>query len=421
MAAAISAELSENPALDRLDEDEPISQEDILRCLAPSEVRPNSEDREFQRSLPRGDSDVVDWTDFASTENSLNDHLIAQIHSELPPALHEVGTYVVGCLDDHGYLTVPAEEIALECECSLDDAELVIEKLQDCEPAGIGAPNLRECLLLQLKAIDQPIAKVARRILRECFQEFLNHDWRPISRRCKVMPDVVQEAVKLIVSLNPYPAEAPVSGHMKGSLGGVVPDLVLNRTEQGWEIEVMGPSPSSLTINRAYRERLDKVASKNTADRNEVAHLRQFVDRARQFIEAIDQRKRTLIRIGEYLIQHQSGFVVTGEYQHLKSLTRGKVAQALGLHESTVSRSTTDKFVQIPTGEVVSFDVFFRPAMRVQKMIEEILSVEEPGEALSDERIAQILEQKGVQVARRTVNKYRNRHKLLSSRLRRSA
>lgn len=183
----------------------------------------------------------------------------------------------------------------------------------------------------------------------------------------------------------------------------------------------MGLSPTSLTINRAYSRRLEQISSRNSADRSEVAHLRQFVDRARNFIEALDQRRRTLIRIGEYLIQHQSGFVVTGEYRHLKPLTRGKVAQALGLHESTVSRSTTDKFVQIPTGEVVSFDVFFRPAMRVQKMIEEILSVEEPGEALSDERIAQILEQRGIQVARRTVNKYRNRHKLLSSRLRRTA
>jgi RNA polymerase sigma-54 factor len=132
-------------------------------------------------------------------------------------------------------------------------------------------------------------------------------------------------------------------------------------------------------------------------------------------------RKRTLMRIGQYLIEKQGGFVSTGNASFLQSLTRSQMAHDLELHESTISRATQGKYVQLANGETVSFEVFFKAALRVQKMIEEILATENPDNPLSDERIAQILAEKGVVVARRTVNKYRDRTKLLSSRKRRSA
>ncbi|HLO98784.1 MAG TPA: hypothetical protein VK171_09345, partial [Fimbriimonas sp.] len=122
-----------------------------------------------------------------------------------------------------------------------------------------------------------------------------------------------------------------------------------------------------------------------------------------------------------YLIENQSGFVSTGDAAFLQPLTRTQMARDLGMHESTISRATQGKFAQLANGEVISFEVFFKPALRIQKMIEEILATENPDNPLSDERIAQILAGKGVQVARRTVNKYRDRTKLLSSRKRRSA
>jgi RNA polymerase sigma-54 factor len=125
--------------------------------------------------------------------------------------------------------------------------------------------------------------------------------------------------------------------------------------------------------------------------------------------------------MGRYLVLKQGGFISTGDYQFLKSLTRSKLAKDLGVHESTISRATNGKFCQLPNGEIVSFEVFFKPALRVQKMIEEILSYENPSNPLSDERIREMLAEKGVQVARRTVNKYRSRTKMLSSRQRRSA
>jgi RNA polymerase sigma-54 factor len=126
-------------------------------------------------------------------------------------------------------------------------------------------------------------------------------------------------------------------------------------------------------------------------------------------------------RIGQALLEHQPGFIATGEYRFLAPLTRSQVAEELGVHESTVSRATLGKFAQLANGEVVSFEVFFKPALRVQKLIEEILAHENPNNPLSDERIAQMLAEQGVKVARRTVNKYRDRSKQLSSRRRKTA
>lgn len=126
-------------------------------------------------------------------------------------------------------------------------------------------------------------------------------------------------------------------------------------------------------------------------------------------------------RIGQYLIERQHGFVSTGEYRFLVPLTRCQMAQDLGTHESTVSRATNRKFVQLANGEVVPFEVFFKPALRVQKLIEEILATENPDSPLSDESIARILDAQGIKVARRTVNKYRDRNRMLSSRRRKSA
>mgnify|MGYP002867034042 FL=1 len=138
-------------------------------------------------------------------------------------------------------------------------------------------------------------------------------------------------------------------------------------------------------------------------------------------MEALDQRRRTLEKIGTFLIEKQGGFVATGQVQYLADLTRSKMAEELGIHESTVSRATMDKFVQIATGEVLSFDVFFSRSLRVQKIIADLLANENPSNPLSDERISQILAEQGFKVARRTVNKYRDKNRLLSSRRRRTA
>jgi RNA polymerase sigma-54 factor len=421
---AIDVELSDNPALERLQDDhEPLHEDAILKAVAPHELRPSSEDFEFHRSLPSDDSGKADWTELAATTTSLWEHLRAQVLPMLPRELAGLGEYVVDCVNEKGYLAIPVEEIALNTGFTLEEVEAVLKHLRQCEPAGVGASNIQECLLLQLRDADTVERKLARAILKGHMDDFLARKPVRIMRRYRVMPEVVHAAFDEILSLCPYPGEAFNTGHSSSSNAsiGVVPDLVLSLTENGWQIEPKGADPSSLSINRTYKKRYQQLQNNDRAPKDEKRHVSEYVQRAADFIQSIHQRRRTLRLIGEFLVQNQSGFVSTGRYQFLRPLTRTQMARQLGMHESTVSRATMGKFVQIANGETVPFEVFFKPALRVQKMIQEILETENPRDPLSDEQIAELLRAKGVFVARRTVNKYRDKTKLLSSRKRRSA
>ncbi len=421
---AIETELNENPALERLHDDaEPISDECILKTVAPHELRPSSEDFEFYRSLPN-DDESPDWVDLAASQTSLNEHLRAQVLPALPAALRRLGEYFVECVNDKGYIQVEVEEVALATNSSIEEAEAVLRVLQSCEPAGVGARNLRECLLLQLRDAATYEHKLARKIVRECMDEFVARRTSLISRKFRVLPGVVESAFDVILALNPFPGENfVVSNSFVATTKsvGVTADLKMSRTDQGWTIEVLGPDPSALRVSRSYNRRLKELDVMRNAPKDEKRHLGSQVQRASDFISCVEQRRITMRKIGEYLVQYQPGFISTGQYQFLQPLTRCKMANEIGIHESTVSRATMDKFVQIANGEIVAFEVFFKPALRVQKMIEEILATENPSSPLSDETIAKMLAKKGVVVARRTVNKYRDRTKLLSSRKRRSA
>ncbi|MFQ3587262.1 MAG: RNA polymerase factor sigma-54 [Fimbriimonadaceae bacterium] len=422
---AVESELNDNPALERLEDDaEPLTEEMVLRNVAPTELKPASEDPEFRRSMPNDDQGTFEWLDLAPGAPSLADSLRAQLFPMLEPELRPVGEFLIGCLDEKGYLGVAVDEIALSTGQPESVVRQVLAKLQQCEPRGIGSTSVRECLLIQLRDAATLEERLAREIVKHFIEDLVARRTSRITRRYKVMPEVVHEAFRLITTLSPFPAQNFGEGPGIGSRprpAAVVPDLVLRRSEFGWEVLVQGIDPASLAISRAYRERYQKLQADPKLNRDERIHVEEYVNRAANFIESLRERRQTLRRIGEYLVRHQETFVATGNYQYLQPLTRSQVAKDLGLHESSVSRATMGKFVQIGNGEVVAFDVFFKAALRVQKMIEEILSTENPASPLSDEQIARILAQRGVVVARRTVNKYRDRTKLLSSRSRRTA
>jgi RNA polymerase sigma-54 factor len=420
---AIDAEVAENPAIERLHEDsEPVTEEQILRSIAPTELKFKADDYERRRSVS-GDDDADDWTDFAVCPPSLRDHLWVQIERKLPPELHSLGQYVVESLNAKGYLDEPNEEIALAAGASLEEVELVVSALHKCEPSGIGARNLEECLLLQLQRAETVEERLARAILKSFLDEFLARRTMRIARRYGVMPSLVEAAFDVISVLHPFPGES--FSHSTRQSGGkstaAFADLIISRSEDGWSVDIAGSDSNSLCVSRSYRKRCDELKRSGRQLADERRHVQSYVRRAEDFISCIDLRRQTLRTIGEYLLREQMAFLNTGSYQFLKPLTRSQLATDLGIHESTVSRATAGKFVQVPGGNVISFEIFFKPALRVQKMIEEILAMENPNDPLSDERIAEILAERGVQVARRTVNKYRDRTKLLSSRKRKTA
>lgn len=420
----VASELVENPALERIEEAEDmISDEEILRVVAPEELNPSGGNYEAERSRPN-DTESLDWMDLASSSDSLWDHLIAQMQSALPSELHLLAAYFVGSVNERGYLNVSVEEAALDCGASLEEAEAVFAALRDCEPPGVGATDLRDCLLLQLREAESNAEKLARRMVSKHWDELVARNTKAIIRKCKVDEELAEAAFEVILALQPFPGESfRLHRRAVGSEKSfsAPPDLRISLTESGWIVEAPGPSRQTLQVSRTYESRLGVLAEKRRACPDEKRHLSEFVERAQRFLDALGQRRAQLMNIGHYLVERQAGFIKTGDYKFLAELTRTQMARDLGVHESTISRATNGKFLQISTGEVVSFDVLFKPALRIQKMIEEILAHENPDSPLSDERIAELLAAKGVHVARRTVNKYRDRKKLLSSRRRRVA
>jgi RNA polymerase sigma-54 factor len=421
----VESELADNPALERIEEEfSAVSDELVLRAVAPQELKYTKEDAEFQRCRPSDDGERPDWVDLAATTNSLHDHVRAQLDQMVDGQDLPLAHYLVESLDPKGYLDSSVEEISLALNLPLERVQHVLHLLQQCEPIGIGARNVTECLLLQLRDADTLERKLARAILKDHMDELVARRTGRISRRFKVMPHVVEAAFQEILALNPNPAEdfsTTPNSLILSHTASVQPDLILSRNEQGWQIEPIGADPTLYRVSDSYKQRLERAKKARRIDKDEKAHLQEYTQRAEQFIQCLKDRRRTLRRIGEYLIERQLGFVSMGRYEFLTPLTRTQLAHDLGVHESTISRATMGKFVQIATGDIVSFEVFFKPALRIQKMIEEILSNENPASPLSDEAIARLLEAKGVNVARRTVNKYRDRTRLLNSRTRKSA
>ena len=419
----ITTELTENPALERVErEEDPLTDRMIEKSVAGRDLKPRGDDREMWRSLPN-DDDTPTWIELTSSTLSLRDHVSGQLLASLPNKLRHAGEFVIGCLNENGYLYEPIEEIALGANCSIEEAEFVVEQLRKCDPAGVGANGIQDSLFLQLKHIDTLEGKIARKIVRDHLDLFTGGKHLKLAKKFCVTIDVVERIFDLILGCSPFPGEAfhSISNTSEARIPAIQPDIVLTRSEQGWEIAVKGPSSIEFSLNGYYKKRLDELKEDRRFEKDERRHITHFVDRAATFIECLELRHRTMMRIGQYLIEKQVGFVSTGDASFLVPLTRTTLARDIQLHESTISRATQSKFVQLPTGETVSFDVFFKPALRIQKMIEEILATENPDNPLSDERIAQILATKGVHVARRTVNKYRDRTKLLSSRKRRVA
>ncbi len=421
---AIQTEMMENPALDRLEEfDDEVSLDEILKTIAPSELQPSGESHEHQRSLPNDTSTELDWIDLTSSVDSLWDHLMGQLSVALPVQLLELASYLVGSVNDRGYTTCTVEDAALGCQSSLEDAEVVWTALRQCEPAGVGATDLRDCLILQLRDAQGDAERLARLMLRRNWEDLVARNARAIAKAFKVPAELVEAAFEVITSLNPFPGESFVRHNASGRkdrVNPVFPDVVITLDEAGFLIDVPGPSVVSIRVNPAYEKRRKELAGRQV-DGSEKRHITEFVERANRFLDAVSQRRILLAKLGKHLVEKQAGFVKTGEYRFLLPLTRSQLAKDLNVHESTISRATAGKFVQIATRDIVPFDVFFKPALRVQRMIEEILSTENPGNPLSDESISLMLEQRGVKVARRTVNKYRDRTKLLSSRMRKSA
>jgi RNA polymerase sigma-54 factor len=428
----INQELQENPALD-LEEvqacplcGQPLAGRVCLNCFGTGKgPYKGSEDLETEplegTSLMQRDEeeDELDPIVRAEAEQTLAEYLSWNTRVLLPKRLHAVAEYIIGNLNDFG---------------SLADATEVLKTIQGIEPWGIGARDTRECLLIQidhLSEIGEEVPAHVRSIVADHLRELGEHKFGDIAQALRISREDVQHGWDWVkTSLNPYPAHAFAAGPDGTSIGGrqvaLRPDVIIVRNEKGdFEVEVIESRRFSLRVNPVYRQLVGQLQAARSAGAvaptmtdDERQHIRQYVTRAKFFIDNINQRRQTIGRITDVIVECQKDFLEKG-VQSLRPLTRAEVGERIGMHESTVSRATAGKFVLLPAGEVIPFSTFFTASLGVKDVIKNIIEAEEHSRPYSDQEIVEKLrEEHGIRLARRTVAKYREELQILPARLR---
>ncbi|MFQ3549262.1 MAG: RNA polymerase factor sigma-54 [Armatimonadota bacterium] len=333
-----------------------------------------------------------------------------------------IAEYLIDSLDEQGYLRESLYEIAEEFKASVPQIEEVLKIIQSFEPAGIGARDLRECLLIQISSIliDCPEKQLAKEIITNYWEDFSKLKLKSIAKKMKIDITDIKEASEYIrTNCNPKPASAyraPFEALAPSSEPGIVPDVVVLRKGESVTAHVVDFHSKVVKIDDSYNEAYQNAESKSKfINENHYLHIKEHVERVKAILDAVDLRKQTLARIADYLVQYQKDFVINGPL-HLKPLKQKDVAKALELHESTICRAISKKFMKLPNGEVVPIDMFFDAALPVRTMIEDIIKSSD--KQLSDSEIAKELEAKGVKIARRTVAKYRDQIRILPHQLR---
>ncbi len=426
--------LAENPLLERDEGDEdgaPAARlngaatvSTVSVDTAPPEAQPPPEDDprptaaddwylEAGGSSPaRDDSDEAEYPQLAAESPSLREHLLQQLSlMGLPDRDRILVALLVDALDDDGYLTQPLEEIAamLPAELAVDPDELAIalKHLQNLDPTGVGARSPAECLALQLVALTEstPALPIALRIVREHLPLLAARDFAKLKKLVGCDEAVLRTAHRLIQSLNPRPGAAYSALETRY----VVADVVVRKVKGVWTASLNPDAMPKLRINRVYADILQ-------SNRGHGGQLTSQLQEARWLIKNVQQRFETIQRVSQSIIDRQRHFFDHGEVA-MRPLVLREIADALGLHESTVSRVTTQKFMATPRG-IFELKYFFGShvatetggacsATAIRALIKQLVAAEDAKKPLSDSKISQILGQQGIVVARRTIAKYR--------------
>lgn len=423
---AIHQELSENPALEFVERDD-----HCLRCGEPliAGVCPRCEglgDEDWEPEGPVKEyDDDFDPLNFTAAQMSLEESLRTELHMALPSEDHFIADYLCGSLDDTGFLATTVEEVAATLGVDADRAEAVLRTLQRVGPLGVGARDVRECLDIQLRRWEElgRAHPLARAIVEEYFQALGEGKYGYIASQLGVGYDEVVAARDFIRHhLRPFPIPDIVEAEHWRAVNEtpfVVPDIVIMEREDEpgeFEVEVIESRRFGLRISPMYQRLVKELPQKaDDLSAEDREHVSSYVSRAKVFLGHINERRRTMKRVAVYVVERQKDFLRHG-WRELRPLTRAEVADALDLHESTISRATADKYVMLPGGQVIAFAKFFQAALSVQDVLREIIA--EETEPLTDARLVEKLAERGYHVARRTVAKYRNQMRILPSSLR---
>ena len=391
----------------------------------------------FETGGQREEHEQREWYEPVTVDTKhLSDHLTEQL-ALIDMSAREafLADEFVGNISDDGYLACPLEEIqrgvnellvreADERDADVapfSDAEMqtMLKIIQDLDPPGGGARDLRECLMLQLRAAGHRDS-MAYRLVEESFEDLISHRWSELSKRFGISAQEVQNAADEIAKLDPKPG-------LRYSAAGenyIIPDLVVDKIDQAYHIFLNDGNLPRLKLSRAYQE---IARDKKKFDTESKDFIASKLNSANWMIQAIEQRRQTMLKVMHYIVDRQRDFFERG-VQALRPLTLREVAEAVGMHESTVCRVTNEKFVQTPRG-VLPLKFFFSSGLAtsdgddvsargIKDQIQKLVSGEDTKNPLTDQAIVEILQQTGVQIARRTVAKYRDQLGVLPARMR---
>jgi len=349
---------------------------------------------------------------------SLAEYLEMQINlSPVDDAVAGIAPYLIGNIDENGYLKVSAEETASALGKPLEDVERAIAKIQTLDPAGVGARDLRECLMIQAREKGEEFS-LPLRILTEHFDLFTRGDVAGVARRLKLSREVVREAFQKLVTLWPKPGRA----FMGDDVHYITPDAYVIKRDDQWVVTLNEDGQPRLRLSSYYRELL---AAGDRLGKEDKEFLKQKINSALWFIKSIHQRQRTIYKVVESIMRIQREFLENGP-RSLKPLTLRDVAEDISMHESTVSRVTNNKYVYTPHG-IFELKFFFNSGLNrdggeeniasksVKEVILEIIRGEGEEKPLSDQDLVRILRNQGIRIARRTVTKYRQSMGVLPS------
>lgn len=426
----LKQEILQNPLLEEVDD-----------MMDTSEDEKVDEDEDEEKEESGSSDDQEDWDDFYDTawnsggtaeteeredfvervpvaKQSFSEYLFNQLRlSTDEERTLMIGEYIIGSLDDSGYLTSPLEDIAREFDTDEEEVEKVLLLIQTFDPPGVGARNLKECLMIQLtsKGMEDTLAAT---IVKDHFEEFKQKKYLDLTKKLKISLKDIQAQAAVIGTLNPKPGLDILADGPKY----VIPDLVVERVGEKYVVFLNDRNVPRLRISQSYKNELqhNPDISSETKD-----FIQGRLKNAKWLIQTIEQRRRTMIKVMESIVEEQGEFFEKGTAS-LRPLTLQQVASKISMHESTVSRVTTNKYVQTPRG-VFELKFFFSSALGTQSgeevsaksaklSIKEIIAKEDTKKPLSDQKIADILEKDGLIIARRTVAKYREQLGILPAR-----
>jgi RNA polymerase sigma-54 factor len=436
---AISSELDENPALDMVDVrpcptcGQPIEGDGCPRCSRkqeevaqdPSTLDPTEqylENLAWNSSVASRDEEFDPLT-LVAAQVSLEEKLLMDLGAMLPHEDMPIAEYLVGSLDTDGYLRCSVYEVCLELDVEPEQVERVIAALQSLDPPGIGARDIRECMVLQLKYLQArgEYNPLAISLVEDHLEDLGKHKFNKIAQEMGADSDEVEEAWEFVkTKLNPHPSQGfdgtTTRSGPRPTQGFIMPDVIISIGKEGIEVEVIESRRFALSINGMYQQLLQQASQSGVQySPQEREHIQHYVSRAKMFIANIQQRRQTMQKITDFLVLYQRDFLLNGIRQ-LRPLTRAMLAEQTGIHESTVSRATAGKYVMLPSGEVIPFSNFFTASLSVKDIIKDMISKED--RPLTDQEIATRLKDHGYSVARRTVAKYRDQLDILPSSLR---